>query len=239
MDRLGQGFTWRTLDPTPGLQVLRCGSEEVYAAIIPPGTWNSRADTRPFHGSLSKRAQCSHLLRYTQKRDMKKVYANERTSWLRYTASFMAMLNTTKKSTPRQRGLRTKHLFDWMEYAQNLSKSSPIHRHNEMSRCSFCGLPETQQHINVACSHPPLVELRRSHRRYLDEFFQMYLHQHLPAGQRWIAPILDYVETHFWNDTELGRDIWNGSWKPSVFEEALLPISQKQRILPGEVKLAL
>ncbi len=139
----------------------------------------------------------------------------------------MGMLTHTKRTTPRQRGRRTKHLFDWMAHAWNLSKGSSMHSRDEMARCSFCGLPETQQHINVACTYPPLAELRHSHWRHVDELFLTYRHQNLPSGHRWIATILDYIEVHLWDDTELGGDIWNGRWTPIVFER-LLPISPNQ-----------
>ncbi len=43
---------------------------------------------------------------------MKRIYANELTSWMRYNCSFMANLTKLKLTTPRQRGRRTKHLFD-------------------------------------------------------------------------------------------------------------------------------
>ncbi len=112
-----------------------------------------------------------------------------------------------------------------MTHARNISKGSPIHRRDEMSQWYFCALSETQQHINVACSHPPLTELRRSHRRHEDEFFLEYWHQHLPTDQRWITPIMEYVEEHLWDNTDLGGDIWNnGRWTPSVIE-GFLPIS--------------
>jgi hypothetical protein len=84
----------------------------------------------------------------------------------------MAKLTRTKKLTPRQRGRRTKHVFDWMAHAHNLSKGAPRHLRGEQWRCALCGLPETQQHVNVACTHPPLVELRKTHRRHIDNFFQ-------------------------------------------------------------------
>jgi hypothetical protein len=151
--------------------------------------------TRSFTGKCSedymvmpwlppKRAQRTHFLHYTQKQDMKRIYANEPTRWQRYNASLMAMLTAIKRPTPRQRGILTKHLFDWMAHAGNLSKGLPTHRRYEMSRCSFWG-QETQQHINVACPHPPLTEIRCSHRRLVEDFFQMYT---APSNR----PAMDY-----------------------------------------------
>jgi hypothetical protein len=59
-----------------------------------------------------------------------------------------------------------------MAHARNLSKGSPIHRREEQSRYTFCGLPETQQSINIACTHRLLAGVRKMHRRYVDDFFQ-------------------------------------------------------------------
>ena len=65
------------------------------------------------------------------------------------------------------------------------------------------------------------MELRRTHRRYVDEFLLTYRHQHLPQGQRWIAPLVDYMELHIWAETEQGGDIWNGRWNTGVLEDLL------------------
>jgi hypothetical protein len=149
---------------------------------------------------------------------------------MRYDSSLMAKLTKLKQTTPRQRGRRTKHLFDWMAHARNLSKGSYIHCRNDHSRCTFCGSPETQQHINVACSHPLLVELRHTHWRHIDT----YRHHNLPIGQRWIVPIIEHMEDHLWSDTELGGDNWNGR----LLEE-LLPISSTHKIAPADLKASL
>jgi hypothetical protein len=106
-----------------------------------------------------------------------------------------------------------------MAHSGNLSKGHPIHR-------------------NVACLHPPLTEIRSTHRRSIEEFFQMYRHQHFPPGQRWIVPVMDYVEDHLWADTTLGGDIWNGRWLTSTFED-LLPTPPDFHIPKTDVKKAL
>ncbi len=95
-----------------------------------------------------------------------------------------------------------------------------------------------QQHINVACSHPPLVELRHTHRRHVEMFFQTYRHQNLPIGQRWLVPIFEYVEDHLWSDTELGGDIWNWRWSTKLLED-LLQISPTHKIAPADLKASL
>jgi hypothetical protein len=105
--------------------------------------------------SIAKRAQRSQFLQYTQKRDMKRTYAMAAVQCLPYGQAY--------RCKEVQRGRRTKHLFDWMAHAGNLSIGTPAHRRKELSLCSFCAQPETQQHINVACSHPPLTEVRRSY----------------------------------------------------------------------------
>jgi hypothetical protein len=157
---------------------------------------------------------------------------------MRYNTSLMGTLTKVKRTTPRQKGRRTKHLFDWMARARNLSKGSPAHRRDDHSRCSFCGSVETQQHINVACSYPPLVELRQAHKRHVDTFFQTYRHQNLPPGQRWIVPVIDYMEDHMWSDTEQGGDIWNGRWPTDLIEE-LLPFSSSHKTPPEDLKASI
>ncbi len=52
-----------------------------------------------------------------------------------------------------------------------------------------------------------LIEMRHTQRRRIDEFFLCYRHQHLPAQDRWVIPLLDYMEHHLWTDTEAGGDV--------------------------------
>ncbi len=151
---------------------------------------------------------------------MKRIYANEPSRWTKYCAPLMATLTHSKRKSPRQVGRRTKHVFDWMAHATNLAKGSPIALRAHKSRCRFCAAPETQQHINAACTHSSLVEMRRHQRKWIDEFFQFYRHQHLQKSDRWISPILDYMEDHLWTDSEAGGDLWNGWWTPHIFSSS-------------------
>jgi hypothetical protein len=80
-------------------------------------------------------------------------------------------LTKTKNKSPHHLGRRSKHLFDWMAHAANLSKGATPYTRISASVCKFCEVPETQQHINVACTHPPHVETRSTFRRAIDEFF--------------------------------------------------------------------
>ncbi len=85
----------------------------------------------------------------------------------------------------------------------------------------FCGEVETQQHINVACQHPPLVETRMLHRRRIEEFYMNYRHQHILPQQRWVIPLLDYMEDRLWSNTAEGGDVWNGRWTRTSFPRCL------------------
>ena len=212
-------------DSTPS-QTFYCDSEELHAALTPPGTWQWLAEGAPFHGSLQKRAQQAHFRQYTKTRDMKRIYANEPLRWANFCTPLMATLTHTKRKSPRHVGRRTKHVFDWMAHATNLAKGSPADLRTSQARCRFCAVPETQQHINAACTHPPMKEMRHHHKRCIDEFFQCYRHQHLPASDRWIIPLIDYMEDHLWADNEAGGDIWNGRWTPQLLSSLLGDSSQ-------------
>jgi hypothetical protein len=147
-----------------------------------------------FHGSLWKRALQYHFQQYLKKRDMKHIYVNEPARWTRYCTPLLASLTKTKNKSPRYLGRRSKHLFDWMAHAANLSKGATLYTRISASVCKYCGVPETQQHINLACTHP-LVETRRTFRRAIDEFFLCYRHQHIPKMDRWIVPLIDHMES--------------------------------------------
>jgi hypothetical protein len=49
---------------------------------------------------------------------------------------------------------------------------------------------------------------------------------------------MDYVEDHIWANMDLGGDIWNGRWMPSVFE-GLIPVFPDLHIPTADVKQAL
>ena len=93
---------------------------------------------------------------------------------------------------------RTKHVFYWMAHASNLAKGSLP---NDRSLCPFCNASETQHHINVSCTHPPVVEMRKMMQREIMIFFQKYRHHHLPQQHRWIIQIVDYIEENLWADS--------------------------------------
>ncbi len=136
---------------------------------------------------------------------MKHIYTNEPARWARYIPSLVDTLTQTKRASSRQRGRRTNHLYDWMAHASNLAKVSPAHLRLDHSICTFCNSPATQYHINVACTHPPIVEKRRTMRsRKIDEFFQSYRHQSLPQQHRWITHRLDFVGDNLWVNSEDG-----------------------------------
>lgn len=134
-------------------------------------------------------------------------FANIFTKGLAYSKFIQLVHRVIKLTTTRQKRRRTKHLFDWMAHAHNLSKGASMHLREGQLRWDFCGLPKTQQHINVACKHPVLAEVRRMHWRHINEFLQCYWHQHLSSGKRWIALLLDCIKDHLWSDTEVSGDI--------------------------------
>ncbi len=121
------------------------------------------------------------------------IYANEPTRWTRYLPSLMDAFTRTKRASPRQRGRRTKHIFDWMAHATNLAKGSTLHIRHDRSLCPFCREPETHQHhINVSCTHPPIVEMRQALKRQIMNFFQSYRHLTINVGS---SPLLITLKT--------------------------------------------
>ena len=50
----------------------------------------------------------------------------------------------------------------------------------------------------------------------------------LPAAQRWIALLMNYAETHLWEDSERAGDIWNGRWSRQLLADILLEHSDTQ-----------
>ncbi len=182
-------------------------------STTPAGTWQWQMGPRPFHGSLLHgNALKLTTSTSTGKSETYNIYANTLSRWTRYCPSLMSALTRIKRPSPRQQGRRTKHLFDWMAQSHNLTKGSSQHTRLDRSLCVFCGLSETQCHINTSCTHPPLVEVRKLVRRQVDELLMSPRHQHLPPNQRWVLPLIDYMEDHLWTDSVTGGDLWNGRW---------------------------
>jgi hypothetical protein len=87
-------------------------------------------------------------------------------------------------------------------------------------------------------SLPAVIETRHTHRRRIHEFFQCYRHLHLPAQDRWVIPLLDYMEQHLWSVTEAGGDVWNGRWTSDLLS-TLLGESASKRVDPKGFQRAL
>lgn len=152
--------------------------------------------------------------------------------WTRYIPSLMDTLTRTKRASPRQRGCLTKHIFDWMAHASNLAKGSSPHIRHDRSLCPFCNEPETQYHINVSCTHPPVVEMQQTLKRQIMNFFQSYRHQSLPQHQHWIILLIDYVQDTLWVDSFAGGNIWSGRWTRQLLLD-LLPDWEDVLITPN------
>lgn len=150
--------------------------------------------------SLQKRVQAHNFQQYKKKRDMYSIYANATSRWTRYCPTLMSTLTGIKRPTPRQKGRKTKHLFDWMAHSHNLVKGSLRTTKQDRSLCTFCGLPETQCHINTSCIHPPLIEVSKMVRRQVEEFLMPLRHQHLPQIYSWVLTLIDHMEDHMHMD---------------------------------------
>ena len=227
------GLSENSITQDSGNTIFHCNAAEVHAALTPTGAWQWHTEASPFHGSLRKHAQAYNFQQYRKKRDMYSVYANMPTRWTRFSPSLMSTLTRTKKSSPRQIGRRTKHLFDWMAHSHNLAKGSPRHSKLERSLCVFCGLPETQCHINTSCTHPPLVEVRNLIRRQTEELLLSLRHQALPQNRQWVLSLITHMEDHIWTDSVLGGDLWNGRWTRDGIQD-LLPESVNAKISPHD-----
>ncbi len=77
-----------TLDGSPsqdaGLVIFICNAADVHAALTPAGKWQWQIGTKPYHGSLQKRAQAYNFQQYWKKRNMDSIYANAPSRWTRY-----------------------------------------------------------------------------------------------------------------------------------------------------------
>lgn len=159
--------------------------------------------------------------------NMKQIYANEPTRWLRYSPLLMAILTKPTRRSPRHKGRRTQ----------------PIQRGSNPSPCGPRAVPflwSARDTTHQRFLHTPSpggnpYNPQETHRPY---YFQCYRHQHLPPPIRWLVPLLDYVEEYLWTDSEEGGDIWNGRWTSPLLE-SLLNVPSEYQITPRDFQVAL
>lgn len=147
-------------------------------------------------------------------------YENEPTCWTRYCPTLMHTFTRIKKPSPRQKGRRTNHLFDWIAHSANLAKGAQARLRHNRSLCTLCGSVENKCHINTSCLHPPRGGSQAAKRK-IDEFFLCYIDINIPRPIG-VAPIIEYIEDHMWEDSVTGEDIWNGRWTLATLHQLLL-----------------
>jgi hypothetical protein len=157
-------------------------------------------------------------------------YANTPSRWTRFCPYLMSTLTRIKRPSPRQNGRRTKDIFDWMAHSHNLAKGSPQQIRLDRSLCVFCGLPETQCHINTS-----LVEVRRCE---IEEFLMSLRHQYLLLNKCWVLTLINHMEDHIWTDSVTDGDLWNGRWTRDGIQE-LLPESSTVHIASRDIMKAM
>jgi hypothetical protein len=78
-----------------------------------------------------------------------------------------------------------------------------------------------QAHVNTSCTHPSLINIRQLQRKKIEEHLLCLQNQSLPQSQRWVRLLVDFVEDHMWEDSELAGDIWNERWRRHDIETIL------------------
>ncbi len=89
------------------------------------------------------------------------------------------------------------------------------------ANCPLCENVATQAHINIVCSHPARMDQRQLLKRDIELHFLSFRHTVLPPAQRWISLLMQYAETHLWEDSETAGNIWNGRWSRQIIRNIL------------------
>ena len=137
----------------------------------------------------------------------------------------VSLTHAKQRRSSRARGRLVNHLYDWMAHESNLAKGTAV---ETSAHCPLCGTPATQAHINTVCSHPAILDQRKTLRRDIDMHFLCLRHTVLPPAQRWISLLMSYAEEHLWEDSEQAGDIWNGRWSHQLLGELLIEHSDTQ-----------
>ena len=107
--------------------------------------------------------------------------------------------------------------------------------------CTFCNAPETQYHINIACTIVLWLKCEDPCAgRLINSSKHIAINQPTPHNSRWTIPLLDYIgiEDHVWMDSEAREDIWNGMWTRQLLQQLLLN-SQDSFVSPQDYKATL
>ena len=198
-------------------------ADSLLNALVPAGQWVWITGSQLFTGSLRHSMQRLHYLEYLVNRDNNRQLRAAAPRWTHNSVALMVTLTHAKgRRSSRARGRLVSHLYDWMAHESNLAKGTNETHRESAATCPLCGTAATQAHINTSCCHPAMQDLRILHKRDIDMHFLSFRYTVLPAAQRWIALLMNYAETHLWEDSERAGDIWNGRWSHQLIADTMI-----------------
>jgi len=205
----------------PATQIETLELSNIINEIIPKFQWHLRSVNAPAQPIFDDPADYQHraqLNQMTSKRDKENNEHRWSTTALEFTASVHKPQNKSYWAAAR----RALIVFDWMGHGRNrakLTSLSPTQQQHE-AKCRQCGMPDSQQHLLLECSHAPLNAIRCDGRASQLIVAQKLLKTHQKSANltHFIRQFID----HSWNPRtmELTR-FWFGTWSLNTLQSLL------------------
>jgi hypothetical protein len=214
--------------------------------IIPMYEWHLRSANDHNLPVLDDPMAYQHraqLRQMTAKRDE----ANSTNRWSSTALAFTAAVHPPKNRSYWAAARRAVIVFDWMGHGRNRAKLpslNPTQRDHER-KCRQCGRVDSQQHIMLECTYPPLNAIRCSARTSQALIAARLRQRHPHRKHRQLRHFIQSFTTQCWrlDNPDLSR-LWLGTWTSDTLTTLLHqpltdPLTRPQRALYIAVARAL
>jgi hypothetical protein len=207
----------------PTLSLTIVDADQVHCALIPEGTWVWKDSSHLFTNSLKHHVQRHHFQTYLTTLDTFRDPPTPNGRWTQYSHPLMATLIKPTNTVPlgTVADLSSISLTGW-PMPPTSPKASPWTLELQHPSVFYLAKLRPKQ------TSTQLVLILRSLTYVIiftaDRLISTFLPSDaplFPPNHQWIQPILAFVETHLWDDTEIAGDIWNGPWSKQVLTTIL------------------
>jgi hypothetical protein len=142
---------WRELhNKTADLTIIHLQYNEIILDILPEGEWvilGPKQTPLGFKQAVSNINNTKHNT-YKEQRDISRATRGLPPKWNKQSYELAGKIWKRMSFNIKQKARATKHIYDWTWHGRNQGKSL-----NTTLPCPLCGLPDTQYHMFMECTH--------------------------------------------------------------------------------------
>ena len=119
-------------------------------------------------------------------------------------------------------------LFDWLGHGRNRAKLHEVGtlQHAHVSKCRHCGLPDSQAHCMLDCTHRSYDPLRKEARVDQSRIAAQLLDDTICEDMKYFIQMLYHAS---WTPTDQTSRLWLGTWQLNTLQ-SLLGFPPEQRL---------